>query len=97
MFVVAETMVAKKILDLVGGEILEGVGPVQYFAWTHIGGRRGRVGEKKENSVLADPSCLRRGLGGRGSRESRGSCFENVNVNSNVIFLIPRIFSLKNF
>ena len=76
MFVVAETKVYEQMVDLVGGEILEGVGPVWCITWTHVGRRRGRVGGKKENTVLDNPSCLGRGLGSRGSR---GSCFGNFN------------------
>ena len=35
------------MVDLVGGEILEVVGPVQCVAWMHVERRRGRVGKKK--------------------------------------------------
>ena len=71
MFVVAETTAAKQMVDLIGGEILEGVGPVQCVTWKHVRRRCGRVGGKKENTILANTSCLGHGIGRRGSR---GSC-----------------------
>ena len=44
------------MVDLVGGEILEGVGPVWCVTWTHAGRRRGRVSGKQENSVPNNPN-----------------------------------------
>ena len=52
MFVVAEITVAKNMVDLVGGDILEGVGPVWCVTWTHVGRRRGRVGGKRRIASL---------------------------------------------
>ena len=80
------------MLDLVIGEILEGVGPVQCVTWTHAGRRLGRVGGK-ENSGLAKSSCLGHGIGIRGSR---GICVRNVNVKFNRIFILPLLSSIKN-
>ena len=93
MFVVVETTFDKQTADLVGGEILEGVGLVRCVTWTQVGRRRGRVGGKKKNCILANPSCLGRGIGNRGRR---GSCFGNVNVKSNAIVILPLLFSLSN-
>ena len=39
--VVVETVVDKEMVDLVGGDILEGVGPVWCVTWTHVRRRRG--------------------------------------------------------
>ena len=93
MLVVAETTVDEHMSDLVISEILEGVGPVQCVTWTHSGIRRGRVGGKKENSGLANPSCLGHGIGIRGSR---GICVRNVSVKFNRIFILPLLFSIRN-
>ena len=87
MFVVAETAVAKQMVDLVRGEILEGVGPVWCVTWTHVRRKCGWVGGKKENSVLANPSGLGRGC--------CGSCVKN-DVKFNGIVILPLLFSLGN-
>ena len=47
MFVVTETTVSEKMVYLVGGNILEGVGPVRCVTWTHVRRRRSRVGGEK--------------------------------------------------
>ena len=93
VFVVAETVVSKQMVDIVGGEILEGVGPVQCVTWTHIRRRRGWVGEKKENIVLANKSGLGRGLGIRGCCRSGVG---NVNFRFNVIVIISILCGLRN-
>ena len=48
---------------------------------------------KNENSVLANASCLGRGIGIRGSR---GRCVVNANVNFNGIVILPLLFIIRN-
>ena len=93
VFVVVEMAVSKQMLYLVGGEILEGVRPVWCVTWTHVGRRCGWVGGKKDNSVLDNPSGLRRGLGRRGCC---GSCVGNDDFKFNGIGILPIFCSLSN-
>jgi len=52
VFVVAETTVAKEVIDLLRGEVLEGVGSVGGVARTSGGGVSGSVEKRRSASVL---------------------------------------------